>query len=96
MSPDTGPRQEPRQVENERPPDPAEAAGKPLEPKVRDRPPEEWPSPEESPYSQLNNPVGEPDPTADSDPFDPNVEAGDPPPPGQFPGPGPEPEDSAA
>jgi hypothetical protein len=39
-------------------------------------------------------PLGEPDPAATSDPYDPDPEAqGDQPPAGRFPGPGPEPID---
>ena len=77
---------------HERPADPAEVADRPLEPKERPEPadPEERRS--EAPHHRLNKPVGEPNPTADSDPYEPNPEAEDPPPAGQFPGPGPEPE----
>ncbi len=65
---------------NERPHDEAEAAGRPLERKERD---EADPGPvhepgagepraaetDRDPHHQLNNPVGEPDDTADSDPY---------------------------
>ena len=87
----TGPRHESRQVPHQRPPDPAEASNKPLEPKTRHSEPEEG----RDPHHALNNPVGDPDPTADSDPFEPHPEEADPPPPGRFKGPGPEPDDPA-
>jgi hypothetical protein len=51
---------------NERPPDPAEAADRPLERKDR---PSEPPDPDRDPHHVLNRPVGEPDETADSDPY---------------------------
>ena len=78
---------------HERPADPAAEVDRPLEPKA----PTEAPNPSTGdratdPHHRLNNPVGEPDPAADSDPYQPVPEAEDPPPPGQFPGPGPEPE----
>lgn len=77
---------------HERPADPAAEVDRPLEPKARpgDVAPEY--DPDESPHHRMNRPVGEPDPTADSDPFDPDLDAADPPPPGRHPGPGPEPE----
>jgi hypothetical protein len=91
VPPSTGPRRESRQEadRHQRPPDPAEAADKPLEPKTREG---EVPAGAD-PHHALNNPVGEPDPSADSDPFDPEAEEADPPPPGRYPGPGPEPDD---
>ena len=92
MSPRFGGRREPSHAPHQRPPDPQEAANRPLEPKARPGV-ERDPDDESSPYSPLNNPVGEPDPTSDADPYDPEADAGDPPPPGKYPGPGPEPED---
>jgi hypothetical protein len=60
---------------HERPPDPAEAAGRPLEDKAP-RDPDlhevDEPEPEEldrDPHHRLNRSVGSPDPTADSDPY---------------------------
>ena len=89
MSPNRGNNMEQRQAPHQRAPDPAEEADKPLEPKS----PADGARPNEgaTPYSRLNNPVGEPDPTADSDPYEPNRDLSDPVPPGEFPGPGPEP-----
>jgi hypothetical protein len=70
--PHTGPRHEPERI-YERASDPAEAADRPLEPKssteelhATDEPVEEAPH---DPHHRLNNPVGEPDPDADSDPY---------------------------
>jgi len=77
---------------HERPPDPAEAADRPLEPKERPVPLDPERHRTQPPHHRLNKPVGEPNPAADSDPYEPNPEAEDPPPAGQFPGPGPEPE----
>jgi hypothetical protein len=63
---------------NERPPDPAEAADRPLERKERDQadpgPVHEPgagvpPKHDHDPHHALNRPVGEPDETADSDPY---------------------------
>jgi hypothetical protein len=72
--PNTGPRHEPDRV-YERASDPAEAADRPLEPKSsseelseRDEP---HPHPDQDPHHRLNNPVGTPDPDADSDPYRP-------------------------
>ncbi len=77
-APRTGPRHEPERV-YERSADPAEAANRTLEPKSARRPladadqPTDEPRPD--PHHQLNTPVGEPDPTADSDPYrDPEAE----------------------
>lgn len=53
---------------HERPPDPAEAADRPLERKERDAP-DPGPDPDRDPHHALNHPVGEPDETADSDPY---------------------------
>jgi hypothetical protein len=59
----------------ERASDPAEAANRPLEPKASDEPlaPRDEPAPgppeEPDPHHRLNNPVGDPDPAADSDPY---------------------------
>jgi hypothetical protein len=61
---------------HERPPDPAEASDRPLEPKVAPR----RPGPGRDPHEALNRPVGEPDPTADSDPYAPE-DVEEPPPP---------------
>jgi hypothetical protein len=84
MSPDTpqtGPRHEPDRI-YERASDPAEAVNRPLEPKApahelnaTDEPHD---GPPADPHAQLNTPVGEPDPDADSDPYrayDPEDEA---------------------
>jgi hypothetical protein len=72
-NPQTGPRHEPDRV-HERAADPAEAAGLPLEPKSAQVPLKatDEPDPAEEPadpHHVLNTPVGEPDPTADSDPY---------------------------
>jgi hypothetical protein len=48
---------------HERPPDPVEASDRPLEDKAR------HPEPGRDPHDALNHPVGEPDPTSDSDPY---------------------------
>lgn len=50
---------------HQRPPDPAEEAGVPLESKERRRR-----GSADRPHSGLSRPVGAPDPTADSDPYD--------------------------
>jgi hypothetical protein len=50
---------------NERPPDPAEAADRPLEDKARPNVPET----DRDPHHVLNRPVGEPAQDADSDPY---------------------------
>jgi hypothetical protein len=73
---------------HQRPSDEQEGADRPLVPK--DRPPVL--DPDRDPHAALNTPVGEPDPAADADPYDPDAQS-DPPPPGRFPGPGPEPEE---
>jgi hypothetical protein len=67
MTPTTGPRPERPETPHQRPPDPAEAADKPLVDKTRHTEPD----PDRDPHAALNHPVGEPDPTADSDPFEP-------------------------
>jgi hypothetical protein len=90
VTPDPGPRHEPRHAPHEREPDPQEGANRPLE--AKDRPPltEEG----RDPHAALNKAVGDPDPAATADPYDPDPESqGDTPPPGQFPGPGPESEE---
>jgi hypothetical protein len=84
MPPRPSTRNDPSRV-HERPPDPAEEANRPLERKHPDQP-EPWPSQEprqpggqsgpREPHHRLAHPVGEPDPTADSDPYDPE-EGGD-------------------
>lgn len=77
--PNTGPRHEPERI-YERAADPAEAADRPLEPKSEPRElaaedvPQDQPRLDEDPHHPLNNPVGEPDPTADSDPYRPREE----------------------
>lgn len=59
----------------ERASDPAEAANLPLEPKASDEPltarddPAPRPTEGPDPHHRLNTAVGEPDPTADSDPY---------------------------
>lgn len=69
----TGPRHEPERI-YERAADAAEAADRPLEPKwrphrlARTDEPGESPQPAD-PHHALNTPVGEVDPTADSDPY---------------------------
>ncbi len=89
MTPETGPRHDQRQAPHQREPDPQEGMNRPLEPK--DRPPVT--DPDRDPHAALNNPVGEPDPAATTDPYEGDpVAQGDQPPPGEFPGPGPEPE----
>jgi hypothetical protein len=72
--PNPGPRHEPERI-HERAADPAEAADRSLEPKssqeelsARDEP---QPRPEHDPHHALNNPVGAPNPDADSDPYEP-------------------------
>ena len=78
---------------HERPPDPAEVADRPLEPKERPAPLDPDDLRSQAPHHRLNKPIdGGPNPTADSDPYEPNPEAEEPPPAGRFPGPGPEPE----
>lgn len=77
--PNPGPRHEPDRI-YERAADPAEAANLPLEPKWEPRElaaedvPEDQPRLRENPHHVLNTPVGEPDPTADSDPYRPATE----------------------
>jgi hypothetical protein len=72
--PRTGPRHEPERV-YERAADPAEAANRPLEPKsphdelLETDGPADPTDREHDPHHMLNNPVGEPDPDADSDPY---------------------------
>lgn len=80
--PHTGPRHEPERI-YERASDPAEAADRPLEPKssherlaATDQPDAQTPSPVD-PHHALNNPVGEPDPDADSDPYRPATDEDD-------------------
>jgi hypothetical protein len=72
--PNPGPRHE-TERHYERAADAAEAADRPLEPKsephelaARDIP-EDQPARGEDPHHALNTPVGEPDPSADSDPY---------------------------
>lgn len=74
MPANPGPRHEPQRI-YERAADPAEAANRPLEPKSQPRDlaaedvPQDQPHLSEDPHHVLNTPVGEPDPTADSDPY---------------------------
>lgn len=90
MTPETGPRHDQRQAPHQREPDPQEGEDRPLE--AKDRPPVE--DSDRDPHASLNNPVGEPDAAASADPYDTDPESqGDTPPPGEFPGPGPEPEE---
>lgn len=82
-NPRTGPRHESDQREHhhQRDPDRVEGAEAPLEPKGKATGPLEGPGHEpgagtpppqdEDPHHVLNNPVGDPDPTADSDPYQP-------------------------
>ena len=65
MTNEPGRRQEQRQAPHQREPDPQEAADRPLEPK--DKPPVT--DPNRDPHAALNNPVGEPDPNSDTDPY---------------------------
>jgi hypothetical protein len=64
-------RNEKEEAPHQRPYDPQEEANRPLE--AKDRPAVE--DPERDPHATLNNPVGEPDPAATSDPFDPDPES---------------------
>lgn len=60
---------------HERAADPAETAERPLEPKSSDEPlatrdePDPGAPQQAEPHHRLNTPVGEPDPSADSDPY---------------------------
>ena len=88
MDPHRTNRNEEDDAPHQRPWDEQEAANRPLEakdaPPVVDR--------DRDPHAALNKPVGEPDPAATGDPYDPDPLAhGDQPPAGEFPGPGPEP-----
>jgi hypothetical protein len=86
-----GRRQEQRQAPHQRPADEQDESDRPLVPK--DKPP--ITDPDRDPHAALNTPVGEPDPEATTDPYDDDPEAqGDTPPPGEYPGPGPEPNDT--
>jgi hypothetical protein len=73
--PNTGPRHEPDRI-YERASDPAEAADRPLEPKSSTEELSERDEPradsEQDPHHRLNNPVGTPEPDADSDPYRPS------------------------
>jgi len=51
--------------------DAQEGVNRPLE--AKDKPPVQ--DPDRDPHAALNNPVGEPDPAATADPFDPNPES---------------------
>jgi hypothetical protein len=82
-------RNEKPQAPHQRAWDPQETEDRPLEAKDEPRTAE----PGRDPHAALNHPVGEPDPAATADPYDPYPESqGDTPAPGEFPGPGPEPE----
>jgi hypothetical protein len=88
VTPDTTNRTEHRQAPHQRPYDEQEGADRPLEAKDRPR----IDDPDRDPHAALNNPVREPDPAATADPYDTDPAAhGDQPPAGEFPGPGPEP-----
>lgn len=65
MTPDPGTRYEQRQAPHQRDPDEQEGADRPLVPK--DKPPIE--DRDRDPHAGLNTPVGEPDPTSDTDPY---------------------------
>jgi hypothetical protein len=67
----TGPRHQPERV-HERAADPAEAVNRPLEPKTPAADPDRG-TQSEDPHHQLNTPVGEPSPEADSDPYRPST-----------------------
>jgi hypothetical protein len=54
---------------HERPADPVEESDRPWEDKAPDAP-DPGPDPERDPHHRLNRPVGEPDPEADSDPYE--------------------------
>jgi hypothetical protein len=54
---------------HQRPPDPAETARAPLEPKASGDPEPSSESPPD-PHHGLTNPARDPDPTADSDPYE--------------------------
>ncbi len=66
-----------RERVHQRPPDPVEDSDRPLEEKAparhefrrRDEPDEVSPT-DEPPHHRLTRPVGEPDPSSDSDPYD--------------------------
>ena len=64
-------RTEKEEAPHQRPYDPQEEANRPLE--AKDKPPNT--DPDRDPHAALNNPVGEPDPAATSDPFDPDPES---------------------
>jgi hypothetical protein len=64
-------RNEKPEAPHQRPYDAQEAADRPLE--AKDRPPIE--DPDRDPHAALTHPVGEPDPDATSDPFDPDPES---------------------
>ena len=71
MTAHPGRRTEQRQAPNQREPDPQDTADRPLA--AKDRPPNT--DPDRDPHATLNNPVGEPDEAATSDPYDPDPEA---------------------
>ena len=70
MTPDH-PNQEKPYAPHQRPADPQDESDKPLT--AKDRPPVT--DPDRDPHAALNNPVGEPDDAATSDPYDPDPEA---------------------
>ena len=71
MNPDRTNRTERPQAPHQRAYDEQEESNRPLE--AKDRPPST--DPDRDPHAALNNPVGEPDPDATSDPFDPDPES---------------------
>ena len=71
MTPDPSSRNERRQAPHQREYDEQEGANRPLE--AKDKPPID--DPDRDPHAALNNPVGEPDPDATADPFDPDPES---------------------
>ena len=54
---------------HQRPADPVEESDRPFEDKAPDAP-GDAPEPERDPHHRLNHPVREPDPAADSDPYE--------------------------
>jgi hypothetical protein len=68
--PNPGPRHEPERI-YERAADPAEAADRPLEPRASSEELHERDEPQPASEQDLNNPVGTPNPDADSDPYRP-------------------------
>ena len=71
MTPERSNRNERPQAPHQRDYDEQEGANRPLE--AKDKPPID--DPDREPHAALNNPVGEPDPDATADPFDPDPES---------------------